>query len=39
MAPLKLDILGIDLTMFLGVRNFGKRSAMSVIFFLKMFQI
>ena len=33
------DFLGIYLTMFLGVRNFGNTSAMRVIFFLKMFQI
>ena len=37
--PLKRDFLGIVLTMFLGVRNFGNTSAMRVIFFLKMFQI
>ena len=37
--PLKWDFLGIDLTMFLGVRNFGNTSAMRVIFFSKMFQI
>ena len=37
--PLKWDFLGIDLTMFLGVRNFGNTSAMRVIFFLIMFEI
>ena len=35
----EMGLLGIDLTMFLGVRNFGNTSAMRVIFFLKMFQI
>ena len=33
--PLKRDFLGIDLTIFLGVRNFGNTSAMRVIFFGK----
>ena len=30
--PLKRDFLGIDLTMFLGVCNFGNTSSMRVIF-------
>ena len=38
-GPLKQDFLDIYLTTFSGVRNFGKKSAMRVIFFLKMFQI
>ena len=33
--PLKRDFLGIDLSMFLGVRNFGNTAAMKVIFFWK----
>ena len=36
-GPLKHDFLDIYLTTFSGVRNFGKKSAMSVIVFLKMF--
>ena len=33
MDALKRDYLGIDLNMFLGVRNFGNTSDMRVIFF------
>ena len=36
---LKWDFLGIEITMFSGVKNFGNTSAISVIFFLKMFLI
>ena len=38
-VPLKRDFSDIYLTMFFGVRNIGKASAMSVIFFLKMIKI
>ena len=31
--PLKQDFLGIDLTTFLGLCNFGNTSTMRVIFF------
>ena len=38
-GTLKRDFLDIYLTTFFGVRNFENKSAMRVIFFLKMFQI
>ena len=37
--PLKGELLDIDLTTFLGVRNFANTSAMSIIFVLEMFKI
>ena len=37
--PLKRDFLDIDLTTFFGVSNFGNTSAMTLIFFWKMFKI
>ena len=38
-VPLKRDLLDIYLATFSGVRNFGKKSAMRVILFLKMLEI
>ena len=36
---LKSDFLNVYLTTLFGIRNFGKTSAMRVIFFLKVFNI
>ena len=36
--PLKRDFLNIDVTIFLGVRNFGNKSGMSVILFFENVQ-
>ena len=38
-GPLKQDFLGIYLTTYFRVRNFGNAKAMRVIFPLKMFKI